>query len=90
MYVYIYMYIHIYNSVFLPIYLSIHARTHTHIHIYTYLHVYIYIIGFPPAHRLRRYGWHEQALVSLKLTKPVDAGVGRTFAVVIEGGSTAK
>jgi len=29
---------------------------------------------------------HEQALVSLKLKKPVEAGVGRTFAVGIEGG----
>jgi len=29
---------------------------------------------------------NEQALVSLKLKKPVDAGVGRTFAVRIEGG----
>jgi len=28
----------------------------------------------------------EQALVSLKLKRPVDAGVGRTFAVRIEGG----
>jgi len=30
--------------------------------------------------------WYEQALVSLKLKKTVDAGVGRTFAVRIEGG----
>ena len=29
---------------------------------------------------------HEQALVSLKLKRPVDAGVGRTFAVGIEEG----
>jgi len=29
---------------------------------------------------------YEQALVSLKLKKPVDAGVGRTFSVIIEGG----
>jgi len=29
---------------------------------------------------------YEQALVSLKLKKPDDAGVGRTFAVIIEGG----
>ena len=29
---------------------------------------------------------HEQALVSLKLKKSVDAEGGRTFAVVIEGG----
>jgi len=28
---------------------------------------------------------NEQALVSLKLKKPIDAGVGRTFAVIIEG-----
>jgi len=31
-------------------------------------------------------GRNEQALVSLKLKKTIDAGVGRTFAVVIEGG----
>jgi len=29
---------------------------------------------------------NEQALVSLKLKKSVDAGGGRTFAVIIEGG----
>jgi len=29
---------------------------------------------------------YEQALVSLKLKKPVDAEGGRTFAVIIEGG----
>ena len=29
---------------------------------------------------------NEQALVSLKLTKTIDAVVGRTFAVIIEGG----
>jgi len=29
---------------------------------------------------------HEQTLVSLKLKKPADAEVGRTFAVRIEGG----
>jgi len=29
---------------------------------------------------------HEQALVSLKLKKTVDAEVGRTFAIRIEGG----
>jgi len=29
---------------------------------------------------------HEQALVSLKTNQNVDAGVGRTFAVIIEGG----
>ena len=29
---------------------------------------------------------YEQALVSLKLKKIVDAGVGRTFVVIIEGG----
>ena len=29
---------------------------------------------------------HEQALVSLKLKKSVDAEGGRTFAVVIDGG----
>jgi len=29
---------------------------------------------------------HEQALVSINLKNPVDAGVGRAFAVVIEGG----
>ena len=28
---------------------------------------------------------YEQALISLKLKKAVDAGVGRTFAVIIEG-----
>ena len=33
---------------------------------------------------------HEQALVSLKLKKPIDVGVGRTFAVIIEGGQMAK
>jgi len=32
----------------------------------------------------------EQALVSLKLKKTVDAEVGRTFAVRIEGGEMAK
>jgi len=31
-------------------------------------------------------GRDEQALVSLKLKKPVDAGLGRTFAVRIEVG----
>jgi len=29
---------------------------------------------------------HEQALVSLKIKETVDAGVGRTKAVIIEGG----
>ena len=29
---------------------------------------------------------YEQALVSLKLNKAADAGVGRTFAIIIEGG----
>jgi len=29
---------------------------------------------------------YEQALVSIKLKSPVDTGVGRTFAVIIEGG----
>jgi len=29
---------------------------------------------------------YEQALVSLKIKEPVDAGVGRTLAVIIEGG----
>jgi len=29
---------------------------------------------------------YEQALASLKFKKPVDAGVGWTFAVIIEGG----
>jgi len=29
---------------------------------------------------------NEQALVSLKLKTTVDAGIGRTFAVRIEGG----
>ena len=29
---------------------------------------------------------HEQALVSLQIKKTVKAGVGRTFAVIIEGG----
>ena len=29
---------------------------------------------------------NEQALVSLKLKKSVDAEAGRTFAVIIEGG----
>jgi len=29
---------------------------------------------------------YEKALISLKIKKPVDAGVGRTFAVIIEGG----
>jgi len=33
---------------------------------------------------------NEQALVSLKLKKSVDAEGGRTFAVIIEGGSMAK
>ena len=33
---------------------------------------------------------HEQALVSLKLKKSVDAEGGRTFAVMIEGGYMAK
>jgi len=53
------------------------------------------------AHRLGRqnraaqegtclFSFNEQALVSLKLKKLVDAGVGRTFAVIIEGGSMAK
>jgi len=28
---------------------------------------------------------YEQALVSLKIKKTVDAGVGRTFPVIIEG-----
>jgi len=36
------------------------------------------------------FSFNEQALVSLKLKKLVDAGVGRTFAVIIEGGSMAK
>ena len=31
-------------------------------------------------------GPYEQALVSLKLKKSVDAEGGRTFAVIIEGG----
>jgi len=31
-------------------------------------------------------GSYEQALVSLKLKKSVDAEGGRTFAVIIEGG----
>jgi len=30
--------------------------------------------------------WNEQALVSLKLKKSVDAEGGRTFAVIIEDG----
>jgi len=30
--------------------------------------------------------YYEQALVSLKLKKTIDAGTGRTFAVLIEGG----
>ena len=35
----------------------------------------------------RGWGWgNEQALVSLKLKKSVDAEGGRTFAVIIEGG----
>jgi len=29
---------------------------------------------------------HDQALVLLKLKKPIDAEGGRTFAVIIEGG----
>jgi len=33
---------------------------------------------------------HEQAFVSLKLKKSVDAEGGRTLAFMIEGGSMAK
>jgi len=33
---------------------------------------------------------NEQALVSLKLKKSIDAEGGRTFAVLIEGGYMAK
>jgi len=36
--------------------------------------------------RYRGASTHEQALVSLKLKKTIDAEVGRTFAVRIEGG----
>jgi len=49
--------------------------------------------GEHPLQRLRAtipaeggHGVNEQALVSLKLKKTVDVEVGRTFAVLIEGG----
>jgi len=45
--------------------------------------IHAHIIGFSLSMYLSIY---EQALVSLKLKITVDAGVGRTFAVIIEGG----
>ena len=46
-----------------------------------YAHTFVSLLGTPET----RNG-HGQAIVSLELKKTVDAGVGRTFAVIIEGG----
>jgi len=70
-------------------------------YVYIYIYIYIYVESVEQSvdsshvreivpekkqnHKMSALEY-EQALVSLKFKKPVDAGVGRTFAVTIEGG----
>jgi len=74
-------------------------HVHLSIYLYTCILVDIVVLGaavfpgttalfviFEPRYRLMVRVLYEQALVSLKLEKSVDAEGGRTFAVVIEGG----
>ena len=72
----------------MAVFIRKHRQTDRHIYTHTYASGYVGLTrgAGPPRGGGGALSGYEQALVSLKIKKPVDAGVGRTFAVIIEGG----